>query len=141
MLYEVITTAIKMAMETHDTLDTNVFRSDMSIHQDVLDYFYKASNFVDDYIKRNIKDVELTDVVLQGGITSYLRDKQCDIDIQLIYKHKYLKDTFLRENLKNIVISARNKGYNPRFYDNRPIDFSSFDKVDNISSGVRNNFV
>ncbi len=127
---------VKRCMSRYDYLDPLIFDGNQLMHEDIRNTLLNTASFLEEYLRDMVPDLVIDDVILQGGASSYVREADCDIDVQLICHSPSVKDEVLRSIIK-IAVSYMYHGLGLYFsFKGREVDYLAFPIIDGINTGV-----
>ena len=131
-LYDVV----KRCMSKYDYLDPMIFDENQKMKDDMRLCLLEVGNFLENQLRDLIPDLEVDDIVLQGGGASYIREEDCDIDIHLICHSPSLKESTLT-NIFKVTVAYLYKVKEFCFdFKGRYIDYLVFPSISGVNSGT-----
>ncbi len=131
-LYEIA----QICMNGYDYLEPLVFDEKEKLRDEVREKLIEVGNLIEHKLRHVAPDLIIDDVVLQGEITSYIREEKCDIALQLICHSPSTPDV----NLDAIMNATIGYFYNSKnlhlHFQDKEIAYLAISKLIGTYSGV-----
>ena len=124
-------------MRINDKVSATLFDTNMQLYPNTKELCSRIYHFLEKNINLSIPNTQIIDVIIQGGLSSYIYHPQSDVDLIVLCENNNMDKESFSNLLINLGTYLSGMGYNFKLPSGETIDYSIREKEDiGATSGI-----